>query len=101
MISDAKWTRICDSSLLTSKLQLRGKMEGGQKGKKKKNNIALNPSKPGKTLSWVYRTSERRAIDTEEERDAGEERKGEMEGKEFDFRVSRCPFRRCKLTNRW
>lgn len=46
---------------------------------RERKNIALNPSKPGKTLSWVYRTS-KRALDTEEERDADKERnKGEME----------------------
>lgn len=88
MLSDGKWTRICDSSLLTSKLQLRGKM-----GRKKEKNIALNPSKSGKTLSWVYQTSERveRGFDTKGDRDADKDKRGDGE-KEFDFRVSRCPF---------
>lgn len=77
-------------------------MEGGQKGKKqKKKQHRPEPFQARENSVVGVPNLGERAIDTEEERDAGEERKGEIEGKEFDFRVSRCPFRRCKLTNRW
>lgn len=89
MLSDGKWTRICDSSLLTSKLQLRENRE---------KNIALNLSKSGKTVVGVpnLRVKKREALHI----DANKEKTGDRE-ENFVFRVSRCPFRRCKLTNRW
>lgn len=83
------------------KASTQGEDGGGAERKKKKKQHRPEPFQARENSVVGVPNLGERAIDTEEERDAGEERKGEMEGKEFDFRVSRCPFRRCKLTNRW
>lgn len=97
MLSDGKWTRICDSSLLTSKLQLRGKM--GRKKKKhcpepfqvRKNSVVGVPNlREGGKGGLTPRETEMQT-----------KTKEEMERRSLTSEYHGVLFRCCKLTNRW